>query len=85
MQRDAVVKGRPAANRDRKSVAGGLPPGVGGVKIGGGGGAAGDPKGGRGGAQGAKPKGTEVLIEQWRWVYSQFSCCLIKVNCFISY
>lgn len=55
-KRDAVVKGRPAANRDRKSVAGGLPAGVGGVKIGGGGGAAGDPKGGRGGAQGAKPK-----------------------------
>jgi len=51
-KRDGVVKGRPVANR--KSVPAGPPPGVGGVKIGGG--AGGDAKG-RGGAPGAKAKG----------------------------
>ena len=57
-KRDGIVKGRPAANR--KSVPAGPPPGVGGVKIGGG--AGGDGKG-RGGAAGAKGKGRFDLFE----------------------
>jgi len=54
-KRDAVVKGRPVANRDRKSVPAGPPPGVGGVKIGGG-----DAKA-KGGPQGAKAKGAGAV------------------------
>ena len=57
IQRDAVVKGRPVANRDRKSVPAGPPPGVGGVKIGGG-----DAKA-KGGPQGAKAKGQKLRTE----------------------